>query len=377
MMRKKRRNLPQKLIDVYTEYNKYYPKSEATVKKAMLLYQNKLASDEEVYALLDTAFTNNNEFFTDYNAIETYFVLYVNKYKEGKENISADSFVEKYGAVSAQARKAAESIKQQMQALLKKQEADPLTNNEKLLLINYETAVETLGAVGENIDGLASKHLSCKKLEDYYTKEFEANASNTSWLEAMVNTMLNNRCSNAAILEQGAVALHKLQPTTESAFNLGAVYQKKNDIKKAVAYFEESAQLETNQKKKADLYYRIASVFRGSDRAAAKKYALMAAQHNPTAGRPYILLAELYSSASKECGLTPFEQKALLWLAIDTVKKAEAAEAKYKPTVASMIKSYTERLPSKEEIKGAGKRKGDKITYGCWINETVTIPNLK
>jgi hypothetical protein len=42
-----------------------------------------------------------------------------------------------------------------------------------------------------------------------------------------------------------------------------------------------------------------------------------------------------------------------------------------------MVEQYNKRLPSKADMSAAGKKKGDKITYGCWINETVTIPNIK
>ena len=90
-----------------------------------------------------------------------------------------------------------------------------------------------------------------------------------------------------------------------------------------------------------------------------------------------MFLAEMYSSViNGECGMADFDRKALLWLAIETVKKAETAEPKYKPTAEAMIKNYQKSLPDKKEVKAAGKRKGDRITYGCWINETVTVPNI-
>lgn len=365
------------LSALYSEYDKYYPQSEAAVKKAMLLHENKLAKDEEVFAMLDAAFASKRAFFNDPNALEAYFLLYQNKFLNNKEAISVDQFVEKYADVSAQIRSASAQRAKQREELLNKQETQALTGAEKLFLSTSEATIETLAAVGENTDMLASKHMNCNNLEAYFDKHYEANKADTGWLEAMVNSLLDNKCYTSSVLLKGATALHQAHPTTQSAFNLGSIALRKNDIKGAVTYYEESAQLEPNQKKKADLYYRIASVFRNSDKAAAKKYVLQAAQLNPAAGKPFIFLAELYSSASKECGLSPFEQKALTWLAIETLKKAEAAESKYKPTVASMIEGYNKRLPSKEEISGAGKRRGDKITYGCWINETVTIPNNK
>lgn len=365
------------LSALYTEYNKYYPKSDASIKKATLLYRNKLASDDEVYALLNAAFTHNKDAFTDPDAIEAYFILYLDKFKQGNDAITAYNLAEKYSAVSAQVRLASAKIKKQVEELLKKQASEQLSGGEKMALNNSQAVIETLAAVEENIEILALKYLNCKTLEEYYTANYDSNAENMAWLNAMVNTLVNTKCFTSDVAAKGASALHLLQPTSESAFNIAAIALRNNDSKKAIAYFEEAAELEPNQQKKADLYYRAASASRSFDRAASKKYALLAAQYNPANGKPYIFLAELYTSASADCDITPFEQKALMWLAIDTLKKAETAEAKFKPTVASMVKSYSERLPSKQEVKEAGRRKGDKITYGCWINETVIIPNLK
>lgn len=365
------------LTALYTEYEKFYPKSDAVVKKAVLLYQNKLADDAEVYNLLDKSFAGNKQYFTDHDALEAYWVLYLDRFKQGTDTISADGLVEKYAAVSGQIRVASNKFEARAQELLKQQQAgEILSTTDKMELADSQAAIQALEVVSENIDILASRHLSCTSLEKYYSKNYEFNAADVAWLKAMINTLTANKCHKAAVLEKGASELYKLSPGVESAFIVGTIYQRKNEVKKAALYFEEAAQLEANQAKKADIYYRIASVYRSTDKAAAKKYALMAARHNPSSGKPYIFLAELYSSATKECGLSDFDRKALVWLSIETVKKAETAEAKYKPTVASMIKNYSERLPSKEEVKKAGRRKGDKITYGCWINETVTIPNL-
>jgi len=365
------------LSALYIESDKYYPQSDAALKNAMLLYDNKIISEQEVYTMLDAAFISKREFFLDPHALETYFLLYLKKYKEDQQKISPEQFIEKYGAVSAQVRSASNNVANLKEAILKKQEAQPLTNFEKTSLNSYNESIETLAAVGENIDILTSKLVNCDDLAKYYEKNYEAQLHDKGWLDAMVNSLINNKCYKAPVLLKGAQALHAANPTSQSAFNLAIIAQRNNDNKGAAAYYEESAQREPNQLKKADLYYRIASVVRSTDRGAAKKHALQSANLNPASGKPYIFLAELYSSASKECGLSPFEQKALIWLSIETIKKAEVAETKYKPTVAAMIEGYNKRLPSKEEIAGAGKRKGDKITYSCWINETVIIPNNK
>lgn len=365
------------LVALYGEYDKSYPQSEAAIMQAMVQYEHKLITEDEAYSKLDAAFTAKKTYFTDYNALETYSLLFLKKYEQDKTKISQDEFVEKYGALSGQIRYSAGKLSSERNAVLKKKDTVALSNLEKVFLNTSEANIESLYAVGENIDILASRQIGCEALGNYYTKNYEGYKTDKGWLDAMVNSLLANKCYNFPVLETGAKELHRLNPTSQTAFSLATIAQRKNQIKEAAHYYEESAQLEQDQKKKADLYYRIASVYRNSDRGAAKNFALKAAQINPTTGKPYIFLAELYASASKDCGLSDFEQKALLWLSIETVQKAGVAEPKYQPTVASMIEQYNKRLPSKIDMSAAGKKKGDKITYGCWINETVTIPNIK
>lgn len=362
---------------LYAEYDKYYPQSNASIKHAMLQYDNKQINEDEAYKLLDAAFNSRKTHFTDYNALEAYYLLYLKKYEGDKTKITPEQFVEKYGTLSGQVRYAAGKLTTERNAILKKQDSVGLSNSEKIFLNTSEANIESLSAVGENIDKLASKHLGCETLGTYYTDNYEGYKTDKGWLEAMVNSLLTNKCYKYPVLETGAKELHRLNPTSLSAFNLATIAQRKNELKQAAAYYEEAAQLEPNQKKKSELYYRIASVYRNNDMAAAKNFVLKAAQVNPSTGRPYIFLAEMYASASKDCGLSAFEQKALLYLSVETLNKAAVAEPKYKSTVASMVKQYSERLPTKADLSAAGKKKGDTITYGCWINETVTIPNIK
>ncbi len=136
--------------------------------------------------------------------------------------------------------------------------------------------------------------------------------------------------------------------------------------------------MEQNPERKSDIYYHIASSARNSDKGVTKKYIQKAIDLNPKNGQAYLMLSEMYATvpANDECGLNNFERKTLNYLAIDAAKKAEVAEPKYKAAVEAAVKRYEKNLPTKEEAKVMGKRKGDDVTFGCWINEKVTLPKL-
>lgn len=372
----------QKLIDdlflLYSQYDKNFPgnSNAGNIKKAMVLKQYGLADDDEVFRQLDTAFKTNSKAFTDYSAIEAYFMMYLKNYETGKGAITPEQFIDKYSQISGQALLAKNSVAAKRDALLKKQETQILTSDERNFLDNAPVTLESLEAVSDNINLLASKHFSCARLEEYFSKQFSDNKENATWLEAVTTLLYNNKCYNSPVLLQTAQALNTIAPTGQTAFYLGTLAQRKGNLNEAVGYFQQAVDRETTAEMKSGLYYAMGSMLLGTDKAKSKDFLIRSAGLNPKSGKPYLLLAEMYSSVSKECGLSPFEQKALSWLAVETLKKAEKAEPKYKPTVVVMAEKLGKRIPTKQEAKEAGKKKGDTITFGCWINETITIPNL-
>lgn len=364
------------LMVLYADYEKSFPGNGSVIRKALLLKEQELADDAEVYKILDSFFTTHKKKFVDYDALQIYFTLYLKQYESKDKVISQKEFVEKYAAIAAQVAFAQNKFAAEKAALLEKQETQMLTDEEKRLLADADPAIDALDAVADNINIMASKHFSCEILSEYYSKIYVDHKEDAEWLGAVADVMYSNKCYDNDVLYDIAVAAHKMRPTAQSTYRLGKIELKRGNVKEAVYYFEKSAEMETDKRQQADLYYEIASVYRNIDKASAKNYALKAAEANPKFGKPYLMLAEMYSSVTGECGLNDFQRKALLFLSIETIKKAEAAEPKYKPTVAALTERYSKELPSKSEAKDAGYRKGDEVVYKCWINETVKLPKL-
>ncbi|MGV3460362.1 MAG: tetratricopeptide repeat protein [Flavobacterium sp.] len=373
----KQRTELDKLLLVYTQYAKNFPASavKADIRRAMLQKRYKLAADDEVFKTLDAAFSKTPVAFTDHDALETYFLLYLKRFEENK-GITQDQLIAKYAEVSGQVATAKTTVIQERDALTAKETNGTISSTEKAQIAALNERIDSFTAVEENADILARRHFNCDKLEAFYAAGFEANKSSAQWLQNAVNTLYKSRCNNSATLQKTAAAWHAMSPTAKSAMYMGLLAQRKNDITGAVTYFDEAAKLETTAEKKAEMYYTAATLLRQNNKKQAKDYALKAAQLNTKSGRPYILLAEMYTSAGKECEMTDFERKALVWLAAETLKKAEQAEPKYKATADAMMISLNKKAPVKADLKQAGKKAGQKITYGCWINETITIPNF-
>lgn len=364
------------LIALYNEQSVNYPSSGAEVKKALLQLDNKLITNAEAYKALDAAFAKNRQAFTDYNSILTYFNLFLEEYKAGK-GISDDQYFEKYGEITSQIAYAQNKISQERDALVKKKETNMLSDAERQFIVDAEPNLDALESVGEIVRKQSKDYISCDKLNIYYEKNYESHKTDVAWLDAMVTALYDKKCYKSALLKKGALALHSIKASGETAYRLALIsLKKKGETTEAVKYFEEAASFENNPAKKAKIYFDIANATKNSDKAITKKYILKTVELNPKMGEPYLLLAELYTMSNTECKLTDFDQKVLNFLAIDTAKKAEIADSKFKTTVDAAVKRYSKNLPTKEEAKAVGKKKGSTVTYGCWINETVTLPNL-
>ncbi|GGB70346.1 hypothetical protein GCM10007424_07860 [Flavobacterium suaedae] len=365
------------LLQLFDDYEKNFPGNGSVVRKAMLLKKYDLAKDDEVYKMLDGFYKTHKDKFVDYDALQTYFMLYLEKYESGKGTITIQDFIEKYAGIAAQVSYAKTKLLEEKAILLQKQQSEILTDKEKQTVEKADRVADALDAVADNIKILASKYFSCTALSEYYSKDFDKNKENVAWLQAAATVLYDNKCYDSGVLYKIASAAYKLKQGAEQAYMMGMLEVKNGKIEESIPHFEKSAAMQADERVKADEYYHLATLLKNTDKTRAKQYALKAAETNKNFGKPYILLANMYSSVIKnECNLNDFERKALLFLAIETLNKAEVAEPKYKATVTALKEEYSQNLPSKDEAKAAGYKKGKEIKYGCWINETVKLPKL-
>src|SRR5690606_8739163 len=81
----------QDLLSLYDSSIKYFPsnysKAEVAIDKALLLYDNKMASDEQLFEMLDKAFKEDRENFTNAKALYLYFSTLVDLHGAGKKDL--------------------------------------------------------------------------------------------------------------------------------------------------------------------------------------------------------------------------------------------------------------------------------------------------
>ena len=106
-----------------------------------------------------------------------------------------------------------------------------------------------------------------------------------------------------------------------------------------------------------------------------KNYARKALSYQPSMGRAYLMISNLYASSANACGDTQFNKRAVYWLAANMAYKAGEVDASIKKAAIRTARSYEGRAPSKTDIFTEGNQ-GTTIKFDCWIKSSVNVPDL-
>jgi hypothetical protein len=119
----------------------------------------------------------------------------------------------------------------------------------------------------------------------------------------------------------------------------------------------------------------MATMYANSNKSQARTYAKKALNVKPSYGRAYLLIAQLYGSSINDCGSTPFEKRAMYWLAAQYADRAGSADPSLRSVASKTAASYRAAAPSRTQIFESGKA-GQRIMFNCWVGESITVPSL-
>ncbi len=362
----KKKSALSDLVKIYDFYDLNFPKNKNrnTVKKALLLYDNKMSENNTVFRLLDAKFRTNKTDFVNAKEINLYFKLfYESKFKSrNPENIN--EFIETYVLVNEQ------MLENQNKTNIKLSN-DKFSENEIKNLQIEKIAIEL---TNKNIQSYTDSYLSCENLSDYCRSNLEKHTNNDSWLKILTEKLFQKNCFSNEIFNKLAFQSNKFNVTSKSCLYLGYSYLNNNQKEKALQFFNEAADLEFNVVQKANIYYTIATnVFGINNKQQSVNYLEKAIATNNKFGLPYIYLAELYKNCGEECFKNDFEIKALNLLIFETYKKAIIADSDLEKQTKNLIIETKKNTPNNLDIKKA-KMVGKTITIGCWINKSIEIP---
>jgi tetratricopeptide (TPR) repeat protein len=372
------------ILKLYDQWVENFPKrrnksvvGDIISKKAQALLDFKQADFKEIYLTFDEAYKKDKKSFTNPKLLYNYFKTMYDRYKNGDIEVTMELLFDKYEEVSEKFEFESTELSKKLDIILKKEEdGTALTSRETRSKRIYNVNSNAIGTFLSNLDAIIAKEATCENLIPLYKRNFEENKTDPLWIKRAASRMDSKECSDDPLFVTLVEALHALEPSADSAYYLGLLNDKGGNADEALKYYEESIALETDNYKKAKILFKIANKFKKAGRkSSARNYANKALGFQPSLGRAYLLIANMYADSANQCGESQFDKRAVYWLAADMAKKAGQVNASLKKVAVRTVESYKGRAPSKTDIFTEGNA-GTVIKFNCWINRNVTVPSL-
>lgn len=367
----------QDLLKMYDDSYKYFPAKfslpSVISDKALVMDENKMASDQQVFDLMDSEFKKDASKFKNAKALYLYFSSLVNLYGAGSKDIQ--EVFDTYDAVVSQMEVINKGFTSNITKLLAKEEAGTITSKEKRNLKIYSSNSESLGKVSSSIDAKLGKLADCDNLIPLYQKNFEARKGDVNWVKSATSRMAGKECTDDPMFVKLVEVQADLEPSSDVYYYLGILKAKKGDNTGAIADFNKAVDLEGNPDRKSNILYKIATIVRKSSKSQARSYLRKATAANPSNGKAYLLEANLVASSANSCGTTPFEKRAIYWYAANIANKAGRVDPSLSGRARSASSSYNQKAPDKTMIFNANMA-GKTVTFSCWVGGSVKVPSL-
>ena len=380
----KKEALIDNLLSIYDQRILFFPGEDANIlgRKGADLYKYRkldISAVEEAYFMLKESFEIQEE-RSSASVINYYFNSSVKLYNK-KIILNNEQLIDLYSELSTVIDYKEAQLSQQIFDLNQKEQ---LSTKEKKILKISKNDTKTLNNVRINMEKALAPHVTCTNLEALYELNFEAKNEDLSWLERAAKLLKKGDCADTEIYFKIAAKLHESRPTAKSAFYMGYLSLKQEDYNKAIDYFSQAVEQESDGIKKADyLFYLAKTYYRKGANASSKKYAIEATQYRSGWGAPFILVGDLYAQSSRKCGENTgnstndeFTKRVGYWAAIEKYNYAKKVDTSCAEEANKKIKQYTAQAPDKTstfQVIGL-----DEPTYRieCWYVEVVKNPHF-
>lgn len=366
------------LINAWTLRLENFPEKtsegEVLMTIAQLKFDNNMGTKEEQFKAFENAYNKDPENFTSGKSLYTYFSLAVDLFNEGKMELQ-DIF-QLYDVISSKIEIEKNNLAEKLTPLMNKEEnGTALTEKEQRAKDVYENNLGVYSTVEGSVNGKLGQLADCENLIPFYEKDYENKKDDIDWIKAASNRLDAKEC-DTKLSSKLAARLHVLEPSSTSAYLLGKQAEAEGKAAKALEYFNQAVDLEKDNSKKARIYYSIAENQRkkGSFGSARTYYNKML-EVKPSAGIAYYKIGSMYADSANSCGNTPFEKRAMYWLAADMMDKAARVDGSLAGNANAAASSYRQRAPQKTDIFSEGMA-GKTITFNCWVGGSVRVPNL-
>ena len=370
------------LLKLWEEKREHFPNKtplgDILAKSAQLQYDYKEdlgLNSSEIYLNFDKAYNEDLASFNNPKNLYTYFKLLVKLY-DAKLKTAEDLFT-KYDEIS-------EKIENEIKNYTFKVNKYVSSSNEEIAISSkdqrriksYNSFLKAYNQINKGMEKDLGDRGNCENLIPLYENSFEINQNDGKWLSRAMNRLYVKQCDDSSLFIKIVQKKNELEPNASTAYYLGTIKDKQGNSSEALVFYNQAIELETDSYEKAKILFRIATNFRKNGLySRARAYYMQALGFNPSMGRSYLAIAQMYASSAKNCGSDNFSQRAVYWLASKEAMKASRVDGTLKSAAIKSSRNYEAKAPQKSEIFSSG-REGEVIEISCWINRSVKVPNL-
>lgn len=229
--------------------------------------------------------------------------------------------------------------------------------------------VSRIDTYRENVDKIltATVDVNCDFIENNMWPKLEANPGDIKQANKILSLMYAGECTNSDVFLKTVNIIYDNEPNYGLAYVLGIQYIKREMHDEAEKYLKEAIELTEDNTKKAKVYMQLGDINRiQNNKSTARKYYLNAVDTDPTQKEAYKIIGDLYANSFEQCksGENVVKDRAIFIAAYEMYRRAGDTSG-----MARMRAAF----PSTEEAFTYDLNKGDAITVGCWINETVSL----
>ena len=375
-------NFINDLLKLWEEKREHFPQKtplgDILAKSAQLEfdYKEELGlTSSEIYASFDIAYNEDLTSFNNPKNLYTYFKLLVQLYDNNLK--SAEDLFIKYDEISEKVEKEAKNYTNKVNKFISNSEEEiTLSTKDQRRVKSYNSFLKAYDQITKGMEKDLGDRGNCDNLIPLYENNFESNQNDGKWLSRAMNRLYGKECDDSQLFVKIVQKKNELEPNASTAYYLGTIKDKQGNSSEALMFYNQAIELETDSYEKAKILFRIATNFRKNGLySKARSYYMQALGFNPSMGRSYLAIAQMYASSAKNCGNDNFSQRAVYWLASREAMKASRVDGTLRSAAIKSSKNYEAKAPQKSEIFSSG-REGEVIKISCWINRSVKVPNL-
>ncbi len=250
-------------------------------------------------------------------------------------------------------------------------------NIDKYEKLGKQKKVEEWNNIKGNIENTFEPFANCTDLVRIYQKKYDEDATNIDLLKKITKLLDKKDCQESELYFNATVSLYKLEPSPEAAYLIGKIMLKEGKYNECIPYMEEAIKMENTKRAYQALIFLASDYQSLNNFPKARAIAYKAIKLDPSLGKPYVMIGDMYAASASDCGNDELTKKVAFWAAVDKYKKAKTVEPDLTAAMNKKINIYRQHFPPTELLFFHNLNEGDSYKVECWINENTTIRAAK